>query len=422
MAGRGVVTPRARYRAALIGLGRIADTIDDETRGSGWLYPFSHMGSYAEVPEVEVVGASDLYAEQRATFGQRWGIESEHLYDSYESMLERERPDIVSICTSAAPRATIIRDIAAMVKAGRTGVRAIWAEKPLAISLADADGMVAACEDAGILLVTNAMRASDVYYRRARALIDAGELGQMRQVTGYGAGNLSHMGVHLIGAMCVLAGGPRPGGQRVKWLVGECEDNDPASDNDLRGNGYMAFENGVRGFFRMLPSGPATWTIDAIGDEGAIHITNANEGYEFEIWRMGQSVTGAQETPVRHIFPRPQKIWSAGVGQVKDIIVCLETGKEPNCPGDMGRHLLEIAIAVRKSHRRGNVRVDLPLADRGLLIRSSETLAGETPQALRGREPRRRGGVLGAIAKAEGIGVRRKAGIEIPLPELAAAR
>ena len=29
--------------------------------------------------------------------------------------------------------------------------------------------MVEACREAGIVLVTNAMRASDVYYRRARA-------------------------------------------------------------------------------------------------------------------------------------------------------------------------------------------------------------------------------------------------------------
>ena len=92
----------APYRAALIGLGRIADTIDDEQIGSGWLYPFSHMGSYAEVPEVRVVGAADLYAEQRATFGARWGIASEHLYEDYHDLLERERPEIVSVCTSAA--------------------------------------------------------------------------------------------------------------------------------------------------------------------------------------------------------------------------------------------------------------------------------------------------------------------------------
>ena len=197
----------------------------------------------------------------------------------------------------------------------------------------------------------------------------------MLLVTGYGAGNLSHMGVHLIGAMIVLAGGEAPDGPRVSWVVGEAEsDEKAAGDDDLRGNGYLAFENGVRGFFRMLPSGAAA-------------------------------------TPVRHIFPRPQKLWSAGVGQVKDIIACIETGKTPNCSGETGRHLLEIAIAVRESHRRGNARVDLPLADRSLAIRSAETLSGDTPNALRaGRSERRREGVLAGIARSEGIGTRSVAG------------
>jgi predicted dehydrogenase len=395
------------YRAALIGLGRIADTIDDEQVGSGWLTPFSHMGSYAAVPEVQVVGAADSYPEQRAAFGRRWGIEEAHLYADFRELLERERPDVVSVCTSAAPRAEIVLGIARMVREGRCRVRAIWAEKPLALTLAEADAMVEACREAGIVLVTNAMRASDVYYRRARALIDAGELGQMLQVTGYGAGNLSHMGVHLLGAMGVLAGGEDPAGPRVSWVVGEAEsDARAAGEDDLRGNGYLAYENGVRGFFRMLPSGAATWTIDAIGETGMVHVRNANEGYEFELWRNAPAVSGAAPTPVRHIFPRPQRIWSAGVGQVQDILACLETGKRPNCSGETGRHLLEVAIAVRESHRRGNVRVDLPLPDRSLGIRSAETLSGETPQALRsGRGPRQREGILAEIAAAEQSGL-----------------
>jgi len=46
----------ARYRVALIGLGRIASTIGDEIEGDpGFLLPYGHMASYREVPEVEVV-------------------------------------------------------------------------------------------------------------------------------------------------------------------------------------------------------------------------------------------------------------------------------------------------------------------------------------------------------------------------------
>ena len=83
------------YRAALIGLGRIADTIDDEVVGSGWLEPFSHMGSYMDVPEVQVVGAADKYREQREAFGRRWGVPEDklsrllpnHIWDKEEGKL-----------------------------------------------------------------------------------------------------------------------------------------------------------------------------------------------------------------------------------------------------------------------------------------------------------------------------------------------
>jgi predicted dehydrogenase len=390
-----------RYKAALIGLGRIADTIDDEVVGSGWLEPFSHMGSYSEVPEVEVVGAADKFPEQRKAFGERWGLSESKLYENYREMLIGAKPDIVSVCTHVGPRAEIALDIVEMVREGKTGVKCIWVEKPMTESLEEADKLVEACDEAGVILMLNAMRASDVYYRRARAMIDEGVLGKMLQITAHGSGPLAHMGVHWLGAMCVLAGG----NERVSWLMGEVEsDEKAAGEGDLAGNAYLAFENGARGFCRMLPSGASTWTLDAIGEKGTISIRNGNEGHEFELWTMGEVVEGARPTPVRHIFPRPQKIWSAGVGQVKDAIVCIETGKTPNCSGDMGRHLLEISLGIRESHRRGNVRVDLPLEDRSLAFRRPWN---DTPSGVKNPDKPQPAHLLAQIARREGIGKRR---------------
>jgi hypothetical protein len=61
----------------------------------------------------------------------------------------------------------------------------------------------------------------------------------------------------------------------------------------------------------------------------------------------------------------------------------IESGGEPLCNGEAGRQALEIAIALRESHRRGGARVDLPLADRSLRLESSETLRGDEPAAVR---------------------------------------
>ncbi len=76
----------SRYRVALIGLGRIASTIDDEVQGySAVMLPYAHMACYREVPGVEVVAGADSYAEQRVAFQERWGVRC--LYSDYHEML-----------------------------------------------------------------------------------------------------------------------------------------------------------------------------------------------------------------------------------------------------------------------------------------------------------------------------------------------
>lgn len=177
----------ARYRAALIGLGRIASTIDDEVQGNpAVMLPYAHMACYREVPSVEVVAASDTYAEQREAFGQRWGVD--RLYVDYREMLERERPDIVSVATSAAPRPGIVMDCA------KAGVRVIYAEKPIAFSLAEADEMISTCHEYGAKLAIGCTRRWDANWNQARAIINDGGIGPVLQVNGFGRAGISHNG------------------------------------------------------------------------------------------------------------------------------------------------------------------------------------------------------------------------------------
>ena len=354
------------YRVAIIGLGRIASTIDDEVQGEpGVMLPYSHMACYREVPAVAVVAGAEPYAEQRQAFRQRWGLE--RLYDDYREMLEREQPDIVSVATSAKPRPGIVMDCA------RAGVRVIFAEKPIAFSLAEADAMIATCREHGAKLAINCSRHWDANWNRARELIDAGEIGRVLQVNGFGQAGVSHNGSHLIDLVRYLAGG------EVCWVFGEMEsDEKAAGDDDLMGNGYLAFDNGVRAFVRMFPSGGASWEFEVIGESGRLR--SLAGGRAFEWWQVEPGKRRGE--PVQRLFPRPQRLQSPGVRAVHDLVQCLETGKQPNCSGEDGRAALEVAIALRQSHRQEGCRVGLPLADRGLLIRSAETLAGDLPQAL----------------------------------------
>ena len=64
-------------RAAVIGLGRIASTWDEErSKYDGWHLPHAHIGCMVAVPELEIVGLSDTWAEQRQAARAKWGIDA----------------------------------------------------------------------------------------------------------------------------------------------------------------------------------------------------------------------------------------------------------------------------------------------------------------------------------------------------------
>ena len=214
-------------------------------------------------------------------------------------------------------------------------------------------------------------------YNRMRELIDAGELGDLLQVIGFGQAGVSHNGSHLLTTVNRLAKG------RVQWVFGHMESDEAAAgDVDLQGNGYLHYENGVQGFVRMTACGGANWEIEVIGTQGVLRaIADAQQVQFYKT--VESSLAGRRAEPAQHIFPLPAASHSSNTRTVFDLITCIETGKEPNCSGDDGRHALEVAIAMRESHRRGGTRVALPLADRSLHIRSSETLHGDEPAIVR---------------------------------------
>lgn len=358
-------------RAAVVGLGRMGSTFDDEITWGGSIFlPYCHAPSYVASPYTELVAGADLHDEQRAIFGERWGLSSDHLYADYREMLAQEQPDIVSICTTARHRATIVQD------AVKAGVKAIWAEKPIALSLAEADAMVAACRENNIALAIYCGRRWHPLFNEAKRLIETGELGQIFQVTGYGQCGLSHNGSHLIDIVRYLAGA------EVQWVFGEMEsDEAAASDDDLMGNGYLAFANGVRGYIRGMPCGPANWEIDVIGENGRIR--SLAQGLEFERYQMVPGGPRDRLLPAKVPFLWPPEMPGMGLTIIADLLNAIQTGQAPRCSGEDGLSALEIALALRESHRRGGVKVNLPLSDRSLQIRSLEIRQDDVPARIR---------------------------------------
>ena len=218
-------------------------------------------------------------------------------------------------------------------------------------------------------------------------MLDAGDFGRLRQITVHGTFGLSSNGSHMLDTMNFLAG------SHVEWVFGEMEsDAAAAGDDELQGNGYLAYANGVRGFIRSMPSGAAFTSFDIIGDEA-----RAYTGDDGMSWRLVRRVEGDIERPsmrplsnrfkgtlpVEYPFPLPNRLQASGLAIVEDLVGCIASGESPQCSGEDGRAALEIAIAMRESHRRDGQRVRLPLADRELRLASSDTFQDHTPARLR---------------------------------------
>jgi predicted dehydrogenase len=250
----------------------------------------------------------------------------------------------------------------------------------MAISLGEADAMVEGCLAAGVKLAIGASRSWDPAYNRMRELIEIGEIGDVLQVNGFGRCTLSSNGSHLLTLVAYLAGGPL---SRCEWVFGQMEsDTLAASDDDLQGYGGLQFSNGVQAYVRTTNCGAADWEFEVIGTKGRLRALNDAEDVEF--WKMAApTLPGRRREPARHLFPLPMAAERANVRTVRNLVASLETGAELNCNGEAGRQALEIAIAMRESHRRGGTKVTLPLQDRSLRINSSETLHGDEPVALR---------------------------------------
>ncbi len=369
----------AKIKAAVIGLGRIASTIDEELGDfDGVEFPYGHIPCYMSMPEVDVVGMSDTWVEQREAAGAKWGFDA--LYADYRQMLEQTRPDIVSVCTSAKPRADILLEIAN----GDYGVRAIWAEKPITLSLAEADAVVDACKRANIALGINCTRRWRDDYVQVKALLDEGVIGDVVSVDSRSRCGLSHNGSHLITTLTMYVP------ERAVSVVGEAELDEANPDNDFPGVGLIRFPGNVRGYVRAYDNGPNESSHDIVGTDGMIRIIN--DARSIQIWTSHPALDGHQQlrdrgTFARRHFPPPVRRHSGGVNAVRDLIRCSESGDDPRCSGEDAREALEIAIAIRESERSGNQPVELPLADRSLQIISGEVVRSELPRAiLRQRE------------------------------------
>src|SRR2546421_5843716 len=168
---------KPHYRVAIIGTGRMGGLIEDEIPAGSFHKPYGHFSAYQAIEQTTVVAVANRGAERLERFARRFGVANTYL--DYREMIAEERPDIVSVTTPSWARAEPI------IFAAEHGVRGIYAEKGLCASLEEADRIVAACKANHVAFNWGAMRRHDDGFRRLRAAVARGDIGEPRFATMY---------------------------------------------------------------------------------------------------------------------------------------------------------------------------------------------------------------------------------------------
>src|SRR5215471_15149613 len=157
--------------------------------------------------EVEIVAVADENDKGRASAAKRLG--APHAYADYRAMLEKEKPQIVSVADRHLDEH---RDM--VVACARAGA-SIFLEKPMARTLEEADEMVRACEAHHVKLAIAHQTRYSPRVARLRELIGSGRLGDLLEARargkedGRGGGeDLMVLGTHLFDLMRFLVGDP----------------------------------------------------------------------------------------------------------------------------------------------------------------------------------------------------------------------
>ena len=125
-------------------------------------------------------GALDHRPEAGRAYGQRLGLAPDRAYGDWQEMLagERDREDRVDLVTVATPNATHFEITKAFLQAGFH----VLCEKPMTMTVAEGEEIVALARDTGRICAVNYGYTGYSLVRHMRAMVARGDLGAIRLV------------------------------------------------------------------------------------------------------------------------------------------------------------------------------------------------------------------------------------------------
>jgi len=371
----GMTAASSVARAKTASNGKLrACVIGDTKQGQ---YGHSLHMAWSTRDDVEVVGLADPDEEGRKKHAA--DAQAQRSYADYREMLDKEKPDLVSV----GPRWTIHHReyLLAAAACGAHG----FMEKPLAVDLTEADEMISMIDAKNLKWsIAFNFRASPVVQHARRLIMDEGLIGEVLELRGRGkedrrAGgeDLMVLGTHTFDMMRFFLGDPQWCEARI--LV----DGRAATREDVReateplgpvlGNHIEAaygFPNGITAYFaskKNVDGNQGRWGLDIYGTKGIVSIRMNIVPYIYLLrdptWAPGRANTDWEMLPDAPEVVIKNHATDANAPIIDDLLAAIDADRRPQVSLHDGRSSLEMILAVYAAYLNGG-RIALPLVKR----------------------------------------------------------
>lgn len=330
-----------------------------------------HLESYKRfVHDAEIVAIYGRDLEHAKKKAEEFQIPA--AFDDLDKLFESCEIDVVDICLpnylhyDACMKATACK-------------KHVIIEKPLALTLEQADEMIQACEDNGLKLMYAEELCFAPKYERVRNLVNAGAVGDvylLKQAEKHsgphsrwfyqketaGGGVMMDMGCHALAWFRWMNKGVKVKSVYADMKTVLHKDITDCDDNTIT---LVEFENGVTGMAEdsWARHGGMDDRIEVYGTKGVSYadlfqgnsaLTYSTEGYDYAAEKAG--------TTQGWSFTMYEEAFNQGYPQeLTHFIDCVRNNKEPLVTGRDGRDVLEIIYAAYESARLGQ-KVPLPFS------------------------------------------------------------
>ena len=334
---------------ALIGCGRISP---------------NHIVA-AQANKLEIIAVCDIEKENMEDKVAKYNLsDSVKKYTEYKKMLKEEQPELIAIATESGKHAAIALDC---IEAGCN----IIIEKPIALSIEDADRIIEAAEKKGVKVCACHQNRFNKSVQKIREAMDCHRFGKMfygtahiRWNRGYeyysrakwrgtweqDGGALMNQCIHNIDLLRWMMGDDI---EEVVGMTGKLN-HDYIQAEDL-GIALVRFANGgygvIEGTTDIYPCNLEE-TLYLFGEKGTVKVGGQSVNI-IEEWRFADLLDEPEKIKQQY-HENPPNVYGFGHTPLyADVIDAIKNDRSPYVDAHAGKRALELVLAIYKSAATG---------------------------------------------------------------------